>query len=367
MSKMPWEMSPEEVRKASGAEVPAAEIKQETNKNKMPWEMSFEEIRAFFKPKPKTPIPSPVKDPVEPSKTPPAPLPNEAAMKKATADLFTPAANAKRKAQESSAKNIAELQAEIDRTKDPAQKKILMDYMKSLVGGSISFQERADPLIAADKTVPGLNKELDSLVKTTRSIPEFQSMENFLQSRNAVPKFEFEYNPGNKGSFEKSGVADPGIIRVSAYQTPEGFTAGAQGTLLHETTHAVDYELSRLANEIRAMKNPSSLEKQFADAYKKTFDTGFSIGEAGRIRPEDRIAGSQKLARALDSKWFNENREYRTRSSELASHATGEVLGDATPNKGHEAPKHMNPSLVSEFMMVLDLAKKVMKVRGNNG
>lgn len=133
MSKMPWEMSPEEVRKASGAEVPAAEIKQEPDKNKKPWEMAFEEIRAFFKPKPSTPIPPPVKAPVEAPIAPPAPLPNEAAMKKATSDLFTPAANAKRKAQEQNPRNIAELQAEIDRTKDPAQKKILTDYMNSLM------------------------------------------------------------------------------------------------------------------------------------------------------------------------------------------------------------------------------------------
>lgn len=123
---MPWEMSPEEVRKASGETALPAEAK-EGKSDKKPWEMALDEIRAFFKPKPSAPIP-PVQAPPEASKA----LPNEAAMVKATSDLFTPAANAKRKAQEQNPKNIAELQAEIDKTKDPAQKKILMDYLQTL-------------------------------------------------------------------------------------------------------------------------------------------------------------------------------------------------------------------------------------------
>lgn len=68
MSKMPWEMSVDEVIKSGGASVPPPqEPKQEVVK-KPPWDMLFEEIRGFFKPEkgeaappPKAPLPEPPK------------------------------------------------------------------------------------------------------------------------------------------------------------------------------------------------------------------------------------------------------------------------------------------------------------------
>lgn len=68
MSKMPWEMSVDEVIKSGGSSVPPPqEPKQEVIK-KPPWEMLFEEVRTFFKPdngkvapSPKTPLPEPPK------------------------------------------------------------------------------------------------------------------------------------------------------------------------------------------------------------------------------------------------------------------------------------------------------------------
>lgn len=123
--QMPWEMN--WTLKAKQAVVSAVDdAKAVVSSIKMPWEMNWKEKTV---PTSKSVPPAPVEAPI----APPAPLPNEAAMKKATSDLFTPAANAKRKAQEQNPKNIAELQAEIDRTKDPAQKKILTDYMNSLM------------------------------------------------------------------------------------------------------------------------------------------------------------------------------------------------------------------------------------------
>lgn len=49
---MPWEMSPEEVRKASGETALPAEAK-EVKSDKKPWEMALDEIRSFFKGNPR--------------------------------------------------------------------------------------------------------------------------------------------------------------------------------------------------------------------------------------------------------------------------------------------------------------------------
>lgn len=50
MSKMPWEMSAEEIKEAIGERLPALDEKP-VDARKMPWEMAYEEIRSFFKPK----------------------------------------------------------------------------------------------------------------------------------------------------------------------------------------------------------------------------------------------------------------------------------------------------------------------------
>lgn len=88
---------------------------------KKPWE-------AMWKEKPRSTPPEPVREAPSPVK----PIETEKDMKAATSDLFTPQANARRTAQEKSTSNIAELQAEIENTKDPKKKKILQEYLTSL-------------------------------------------------------------------------------------------------------------------------------------------------------------------------------------------------------------------------------------------
>jgi hypothetical protein len=136
--KGPWSLPWKEAAKAAGTyqsnqgkeEAPPPSVK------KMPWEYSINEAveaaKRFIGMQP-PPKPSPIV--VAPSKPLPEHsqlIPTEVDMKKATGDLFTPQANAKRTVQEKSSGNIAELKSEIDNTKDPKKKKILMDYLKSL-------------------------------------------------------------------------------------------------------------------------------------------------------------------------------------------------------------------------------------------
>lgn len=325
-------------------------VKKAVEGVKMPWEDTWKE-------KPKA---TPQQGVTEAPKGSIGPLNTEAQAIKAA--QLSPKEQAKDAAREKSAGNIAELKAEIAKTKDPKTKKVLEDYLKSL--GGVSLQERSDPLNAADKTVPGLNEDLNNLVATARKVPEFNQIEDFLKSMNMVPDLQFEYNDDNKGSFTKGGMRDPGVVRVRTYGKSGKPSTGSLGTIIHEMTHAADYAFSTLSSELEAKSERTKLEDQFLSAYKKTLNTTYTVGELSQIKPQDRISGVQKLARALDAKWLSENSEYRTKTTELAAHATGETLGDASPNRGHKAPTHLNPSVVTEFMLTLDLAQRVMNQKG---
>jgi hypothetical protein len=89
----------------------------------MPWEREWKE-------KPRvSPTPAPKAPPTPPATANPS-YPTEAAMKVAV--KLSPQEEARAFAQERSAPNIAELQREIERTKNPKTKQILVDYLKSL-------------------------------------------------------------------------------------------------------------------------------------------------------------------------------------------------------------------------------------------
>ena len=124
--------------------------------------------------------------------------------------------------------------------------------------------------------------------------------------------------------------------------------------------------MSLLENDIFRKKNPTSLETQFLKAYQKTFDTSLRVGVKRDVEKEGFSSVAQKFAALLDKQWTDSNKKYRTTGRELPAHAIGETVGDARPNQGHEAPKHLNTTLTSDFMLVLDLARRVQEERNKN-
>ena len=87
----------------------------------MPWEGTWKEKSKATPQQGVTEAPTPIK-----------PIPTEAAMIKAA--QLSPREKERDAARERTAGNIAELKAEIARTKDPKTKKVLEDYLKSLGG-----------------------------------------------------------------------------------------------------------------------------------------------------------------------------------------------------------------------------------------
>lgn len=120
--QMPWEMTwIEKAKQAVTSTIDSA--KKAVEGVLMPWEREWKE-------KPRvSPTPAPKAPPATPEPVKPA-YPTEAAMKVAV--KLSPQEEARAFAQERSSPNIKELQREIERTKNPKTKQILVDYLKSL-------------------------------------------------------------------------------------------------------------------------------------------------------------------------------------------------------------------------------------------
>lgn len=96
-------------------------VKKAVEGVKMPWEGTWKEKPKVTPQQGVTESPTSIK-----------PIPTEAA--RAKASQLSPKEKERDAARERTAGNIAELKAEIARTKDPKTKKVLEDYLKSLGG-----------------------------------------------------------------------------------------------------------------------------------------------------------------------------------------------------------------------------------------
>ena len=118
--KKPWELDWLPKAKQLVTET-VDNVKKAVEGVKMPWEGTWKEKSKATPQQGVTEAPTPIK-----------PTPTEAAMIKAA--QLSPKEKERDAARERTAGNIAELKAEIARTKDPKTKKVLEDYLKSLGG-----------------------------------------------------------------------------------------------------------------------------------------------------------------------------------------------------------------------------------------
>jgi hypothetical protein len=169
----------------------------------------------------------------------------------------------------------------------------------------------------------------------------FQELVKFLGAK--MPSFDFGYlTPGTRGEFSN----ETGNIRLNNEYLDRGYTPNAAvPTFTHELTHASILPLAQLYQDnVDAPKTPEM--RQFLNAYEKlAFNPkGQGLDKWPRGAMASKLGGSQ---------WFGDNEEYRTSESELPAQAMGNVL-----RKTQEAPMHLDPTLATEFRVLLDLATR---------
>lgn len=310
-------------------------VKKAVEGVKMPWEDTWKEKPKATPQQGVTEAPTPIK-----------PIPTEAAMIKAA--QLSPKEQAKDAAREKSAGNIAELKAEIAKTQDPKTKKVLEDYLKSLDVGTVTQKEIG---AGSDKGDAKLKTLLDNASENS----DFKTLYSFLKDKDSLPNMKVDSSLDSKGQFTY-GEGEPAEGSITVWGSSKGFVS----TLVHEMTHAADRQMVKLSSDIeksiRKGEKVSKEEEQFLSNWKKSFGVR-SIGEGG-----GEAVGLKSLMKSIaDPKWLSENQDYRTTRAESIAHGVGNV--NKKSSEIYNLQSHMDPSIATEFMILLNQANRIKKKR----
>jgi hypothetical protein len=169
-----------------------------------------------------------------------------------------------------------------------------------------------------------------STMKKAGKIPEYQQMMDYLMARRAVPEMKTRWLGTNV-----SGLFQPGetYAKAGTLTTNEG--AGVD-TLIHEITHAAEGQMKAQYAE--------DLDSQFSSAFKK-------------LNP-------QLVMKAIAPGWTELASKYRSKSEEARAFAVENVTNPKLdPLSITRAPAHIDSTLATEFLILLDLAKRGMDKR----
>lgn len=198
------------------------------------------------------------------------------------------------------------------------------------------------------------------LMQLASERPEYAAVAEYLAARNATPPVSFGYlSPDTSGTFSTNGFFNggkypaTGAIKLNSEFLDRAYApTNAIPTLTHEMTHAAQREMSRQTDQ-KDIANPEA-NQQFLDAYKKlVYD---------RNSPSKGKFAQNVLAERLNPAWSRNNEEYRASVSELPAWAIANVMGGYD---SYKAPAHLNPTLATEYQILLDLATRDAKANPN--
>ena len=206
---------------------------------------------------------------------------------------------------------------------------------------------------------------VNTLMQLASDTPEYQQLANYLMARSAVPEVEFRYmGEDQTGEFNRNkkfigGSSDhPGgtLSMSDRYTGYEGNPRQAVSTLGHELTHAA-------WNQMRQQIYEGKASPEFAAAFSKlVYNKPKGVWEMPDLSNNLDASlfsnpwGASQLAQRLDPAWAQKNGSYRASSSELPAFAVGNMMNNAPP--GWKPPAHLDPTLATEQMILLDLATR---------
>jgi hypothetical protein len=196
--------------------------------------------------------------------------------------------------------------------------------------------------------------QLEKLLAETAKYPQYGEMVDYLTQREMMPPIEQRrLGPATAGQFSTNGffgdqvLPKTGLIEVN-------FGAGPSD-VLHELTHAADGQLNRdyiNLNEKRKKSDLTPEEKRFMSAYTKlAYDPNAYHGNPAKY---PRV----QLANKLSPEWVKKETNYRSRGNEMAAFGVGSI---AERDFGYKPPLHLDPTMATEFLILMDLARRTKK------
>ena len=353
--KGPWSLPWKEAAKAAGT-YQSTQGKEEaapSSPKKMPWEYSITEAVEAAKrfigtqppPKPQTPVVAP------PSGLGKAPA-GDFSLEKNLKSLATlsPAEQARSMRFEKSDANLAMLDEELARPGlSPEAKKALTEERARLIkirGETTTKKEIGASTDAGDA-------KLKTLLDNASDNSDFKTLYSFLKDKDSLPNMKVDSSLDSRGQFTY-GEGEPAEGSITVWGSSKGFVS----TLIHEMTHAADRQMIKLSSDIeesiRKGEKVSKEEKQFLSNWKKSFGVR-SIGEGG-----GEAVGLKSLMKSIaDPKWLSENQDYRTTRAEAIAHGVGNV--NKKSSEIYNLQSHMDPSIATEFMILLNQAKGIKR------
>ena len=181
---------------------------------------------------------------------------------------------------------------------------------------------------------------VNSLIDRARQYPAFQELAQFLTDRRgALPPVEYAPLYGESGRYDPR----TGKLLLSE-RLGYGNTKEAEDTLIHELTHSAVSELHGKYMQAKDSRKKTPEIQQFIDGYEKLM-----------VAPGMKFQQAE-LAKRMSPEWVAANAGYRATASELPAWAMGSAATGR--DGGYATPLHMNPTLATDFRILLDLANR---------
>ena len=199
--------------------------------------------------------------------------------------------------------------------------------------------------MASDKKqAPTANQdELTDIIRRTEAVSSpYVDMMKYLGMRDAVPPMEMDY------------IRSYGVYKKPTAELPKGKIVLNPGvgavTLTHEVTHPV---VEQLHNQMTASR-AAGTDKQFTDAFTKILYDTRPNATGGNDIP------ILEFVKKLAPEWAAKSR-YRASIGELPAFALERAAIPESRSTGMEAPPHVDPTIATQMMILLDLATRAQK------
>lgn len=187
----------------------------------------------------------------------------------------------------------------------------------------------------------------NALIDRTRKYPEFREMSGYLGG--AMPNFRYGEGAELMGASGKFNPLNPREVVLAERLGYDSNSGLGEETAIHELTHATMNKLHWAYQDALKNRKNDPAASQFVDAYEKLGLTPKYTSQAwtlaNRIAPK--WIASKAAAGASD----------RIGGLELPAWGMGLSATGRTDDYG--SPPHLNPTLATEFRILLDLANKV--------
>ena len=194
--------------------------------------------------------------------------------------------------------------------------------------------------------MPGMDDYLVRVLKLAQEDPRYQQLAEYLVSRRAMPEMSTRYLGSTSGDFEDRG-AGSGKLRLNSELTNN--PSAAVKTLSHEMTHASMAQMGRQWYDLYKKPNKTPEEQRFVDNYEKVLSGTKNSGLLTQMQ-------------AFDPEWYQKNTGYRSSYAEAPAFAIGDLKKNYS---AHNAPLHMDPSIATQYMQLLDQAQKLQSATYN--